>query len=161
MISTKDTRLIVEFELEGARSWALRHDVPLDWLPSELEVRLVLTQPRTGQRFYFKARFPDYKELPPEWTLCDESWQSSNAKSLFPRPKEPATPASIFIGSGEGAVICAPFNRLAFSRHGGPHGDWSLAQWQTAAGGHIRATTVGDMLQALRLFMNRTEGRMQ
>jgi len=50
---------------------------------------------------------------------------------------------------------------LAYGLHAGPHKDWSdLAQWQAYAPGNVRATTIGEMLNVIRMHFLATNGRM-
>ena len=57
--------------------------------------------------------------------------------------------------------MCAPFNRLAYGAHEGPHSDWgSLAQWMTAGEGYVHAVKLGDMLSAILRDFRLSSGRM-
>jgi hypothetical protein len=59
------------------------------------------------------------------------------------------------------AVICAPWNRLAFQAHGGIHGDWtSTVDWKTTATQYTQAHTIGDMLSTLHLHLRASPGRV-
>jgi hypothetical protein len=59
------------------------------------------------------------------------------------------------------AVICAPFNRLAYTDHAGPHGDWGGPQnWLNAGASQVHAETIGDMLQAIYRDFSVTRERM-
>jgi hypothetical protein len=95
------------------------------------------------------------------WQMCDENWAPSDLTHHFPSPTTIPGKSPLFIKHGIKPVICAPFSRLAHSEHKGPHSDWGgLAQWQTAAPTYIQAITVGDMLQAFRVFIKHSDGRM-
>jgi hypothetical protein len=65
---------------------------------------------------------------------------------------------SIFHGSG---VICAPFNRLAYGEHGGPHGDWGGPLSWLNVRGHVRATALADMLALIIAHLNYSPGWKQ
>jgi hypothetical protein len=156
MIPRDQTTLIVEDELKGAQAWAGRYAVPLDWIPDSLELRAVLTQPVTTEKFYLRGHFDDYRELPPEWQFCDESWSPAATPRNYPRPETPPI-GSVFHTN---PVVCAPFNRLAYSAHGGPHGDWGITQWHSLPQAQVKAATIGDMLAVFLLHISYTKGRM-
>src|SRR5690606_221291 len=101
--------------------------------------------------------FDNYRAVAPAWTFTDSGWVAPPAQQLFPRPSI-GPGASIFHSN---AVICVPFNRLAFAQHGGPHGDWGTpANWIEAGNGYVHAETVGDMLQVIWRDFTPTSGRM-
>jgi hypothetical protein len=161
MIPSADTLIIVEDELEGARRWAERHVVPLAWFPEHLELRVNLRQPETLEPFFLRARFDDYRAIPPQWAFTDTAWEISASALVFPKPTPTPHGSSIFLMGPGGAVICVPFNRLAYAEHRGPHGDWGgPSNWLNAGASHIRAETIGDMLQAIRRDFMHTRGRM-
>jgi hypothetical protein len=55
--------------------------------------------------------------------------------------------------------ICAPWNRLAYAVHGGPHNDWgTTTDWKQAAATSTQAHTLPDMLSALRLHLQYSPG---
>lgn len=159
MVSRQTTVLIVEEELAGAQAWSERRAVPLTWVPELLEVRATFAQPGTGELFYLRGRFDDYRVLPPAWTFTDAAWSAEPAPQLFPRPMSGPYGASMFHGN---AVICAPFNRLAYVEHKGPHSDWGgPASWLTAgAADQVKAHVLGDMLHLILRDMVHSSGRM-
>ncbi len=151
----------LEAELGGARAWAVRHDLELIWCAPERLLRVVLLQTETKQPFYLQAQCDDYKALPPAWDWRDENWAGAPATHLSPNSQSTPFGGSMFIERQGRAIICAPFNRLAYGTHNGPHSDWGdPAQWLTAGGAHVRATTLGDMLQAILRDFRFTTGRM-
>jgi hypothetical protein len=163
VIPTDDTIIVVESELEGVMAWSTRQAVPVEWLPEALELRATFTQPGTNDRFFVRGRFQDYKELPPLFTFTGEDWVTEG-NIYFPKPMLAPTPwggASMFIQHAGRAVICAPFNRLAFAQLQGPHPDWGHPeQWQTAAPQHVHAVEIADMLQVVARDITHTHGRM-
>jgi hypothetical protein len=163
VIPKSDTLDIAAFELCGAHAWGGRNGVPIEWKIETLELRVTFTQPHTQQKFFLRGLFDDYKELPPALTFCTPDWECGDDRSHFPKPQQGGRfGASIFINHRGRPVICVPFNRLAYSQNGGPHGDWGdPAQWQTAAAGQAHATTIGDMLQLIFRDLNLTNGRME
>jgi hypothetical protein len=164
MIPAADTRLILEDEIQGAGRWAQRHCIDLVWLPDQLELRVILVQLGTKELFYLVGRFQNYRALPPIWACMSKAYEGGvNEPRNFPKPLPGSRfGSSIFIEHAGGSVICAPFNRLAYQESGGPHADWGAsAAWLTAGGTYVRATTVGDMLQAIHRDFRLTQGRMR
>lgn len=176
-VPADETRIIIESEVCGAQAWAERRGIGFTWVLETLELRVVLAQLAPWERFFLRGRFPGYRALAPEWTFSDENW--AQAGRLCDAPQATATPfgASIFISFQNPAlsipnhaVICVPFNRLAYTDGSGPHADWGgPAQWMEvgrqpqapgAAPGPVRAETVGDMLQVIYRDFIRTTGRM-
>lgn len=150
--------LVEGVELEPARQWSRRAGVELTWNADALEIRAVFTQRATGEDFHLLGRLDGYKALPPAWTFCDERWGTSNAKRNYPAAASMPGIGSIFHPN---PVICAPFNRLAYSAHGGPHGDWGgPEQWLKAAPTSAHADTLADMLALIGRDMNHSSGRM-
>jgi len=148
----------VEFELEQATPWITRRGLAVDWEPSELRLRTVLAQSGTEEQFFLQGTFDSYKELPPVWEFYDSDWQCSREKRLYPANSPCPFRSSIFHGN---PVICAPFNRLAYKQLGGPHGNWGGPDnWRHVEGSHLKATTVGGMLQHIRRHLRPTRGRM-
>lgn len=161
MIPAEHTRIFVEQELEGARSWAERHDVRLEWFPDRLMLRATLAQPETNSAFLLRGAFGEYRALPPEWTFTNESGETAGRPADFPKGVQTQFGASIFIMHNQTAVICVPFNRLAYTDRGGPHGDWGgPSNWQNAGPSQIHADTIGDMLQAIHRDFLHTRERM-
>ena len=112
-------------ELEGALRWAARHDIDVSTeLLAERILRVVLVQEQSRRRFFLQGKFDQYKALPPEWDWRDENWLNDGSRSLSPQPESTPFGNSMFIVYQDKAIICAPFNRLAFRHHGGPHRNW-------------------------------------
>jgi len=150
---------LVEEELLGCKAWAERNGVALDWLSPELVLRVTLIQPASSEKFYLAGEFGGYKALPPAWEFYDAEWKECGLKHLYPAAAGPPGKGSIFHTK---PVICAPFNRLAYKEHGGPHEDWGGAsQWLNAGKNYIQAHTIGDMLAAVVRDLAYGSGRMQ
>lgn len=168
MIPANETRIMIEPEIRGALAWADRREIASAWNPESLEMRTVLRQPGDLAEFFLRGRFDRYPFMAPEWTFSDAIWARAGQLVDFPKPiTNPAPPtASIFLAFGNGGVICAPFNRLAYKSCAGPHGDWGgPEQWfeasaKTSAQKQVRADTVGDMLQVIYRDFLLTRGRM-
>ena len=67
----------------------------------------------------------------------------------------------MFIKHHGRGLICAPFNRLAYGIHNGPHSGWgNPAQWMTAGEGNVHAVRIGDMLNSILRDFRFSKGRM-
>lgn len=122
-------------ENAAARGWQLK---ALD------AVLFHLTLPaKDRSEFYLLVDCNGYPVQPPAWDWCDAAATRTDRSADKPR------------GSGflhNSGVICAPWNRLAYKTVDprGPHGDWSIGDWQKnsyTAG----CTTLAHM--ALRIFI--------
>lgn len=153
------TSNLVEHEMQAVYAWAERHKVQLNWNPLTLHLQVRFVQPETEDHFFLLGSFEGYREEPPSWIFSDSSWTQSNVRCNYPLPSiKGPWGSSVFHSSG---LICAPFNRLAYAAHQGPHRDWgSLAGWLHAGAGRVKATTIGDMLQVIRRDFLLTRGRM-
>ena len=161
MIPAEHTRVIVQHELEGALSWAERHGVGIEWLPDDLWLHVTLSQPETSQPFFLRGKLNEYRGLPPEWTFSDARWETSGRPIDFPEGVQGRFGAPMFIMHNQIAVICAPFNRLAYSELAGPHQDWGgAANWLNAGASQVHADTIGDMLQAMYRDFSLSRSRM-
>ena len=160
MIPRATTFALVEHELAPALQWAERRSIELTWHPEILEVRAVLTQRATGEKYFLAGQLDGYRAVPPAWEFRDAQWSDSRNKRNYPR-------AAVIPGVGNSSmfhpnpVICAAFNRLAYQQNGGPHGDWGgPEQWLHAGAGYVQAHTLGDMLAAIARDLAYSEGRM-
>jgi len=150
--------LVEQEELEPARQWARRAGVELTWDAEALQLRAVLTQRATGERFFLLGCLDGYKAVPPAWEFRDQAWEVAGAKRNYPAAASIPGIGSIFHAK---PVICAPFNRLAYQILGGPHGDWGgPEQWLKAAPSSAHADTLADMLALIARDMNHSNGRM-
>jgi hypothetical protein len=161
MVPAEETRIIIESEFVGAQAWAGRHGLSLTWLSEDLELRLPLIQAVTQTEFYLRGHFDNYRAVAPEWTFTDPAWKEVGRLCDAPKPAPTQFGASIFIQHVNRAVICVPFNRLAYSENTGPHKDWGAAsKWMEAAPQFVQAVTMGDMLQVICRDFFVTRGRM-
>jgi hypothetical protein len=153
------TLIYLDDELPAAFKWAQRHATPILWIKEELELRVTLNQPQTDQLFYLRGQFDVYRELSPAWTFSNSTWITAGSRTFFPAPIASPYGASIFHTNG---VICAPFNRLAYSKYSGPHSDWGGPEsWLTAGRpNEVKAHCVADMLAVIDQHFRYTQGRM-
>ena len=166
MIPLAATDAAIADELPGAMAWATRRQIVMDTRSIPVRtLRLVLVQPDTNEKFYLQGTFEDYRAHPPLWQWFDASWSSTDALHLSPQDagnRPAALGGSMFINHNGKGLICAPFNRLAYGAHEGPHSDWgSLAQWMTAGEGYVHAVKLGDMLSSILRDFRLSSGRMQ
>lgn len=148
-------------ELDGALAWAKRNDLELIWNSAERILRVTLVQAKTQELFFLQGQLDNYKAVPPIWDWRDGAWSNPSILAVSPKPGTTPFGSPMFIRHNNKAIICAPFNLLAFGTHGGPHSNWGdPAQWMTAGGNYVRATTIGDMLQAILRDFQFMNGRM-
>jgi hypothetical protein len=146
-------RATVEAELAGARAWATRHDWTMHWIPEDLVVRAATYHNPVHRLVEVVAICDSYRALPPAWRFVRPGSDESGGK-WFPS----AGPGSIFHGN---EVICAPWNRLAYKVHGGPHDDWNEpAAWLQVTGGITLAHTIADILAIIDSHLRQSPGMM-
>jgi hypothetical protein len=150
--------LVESDELPAAFAWAQAAGVDLSWDRETLQLRAVFRQRATNDKFYLQGTIDGYKALPPVWNFFDSTWQRTGRKFFPAAATLPGGMSSIFLTN---PVICAPFNRLAFQQHGGPHADWGgPEQWLRAGAGYVHADTLADMLAVIARDINYSNGRM-
>lgn len=159
MLPRDVTVAIIEEELSAAMVWAAANGVKLSWHPRLLQVRATLRQRSTGELFYLRGRMEGYRVVPPAWDFGDKKWHSADVKQNYPQPAQvPGVSSSIFHTQ---PVICAPFNRLAYKDHGGPHSDWGGPErWLDVNRTLVRAETLADMLDVVHRDLLYSPGRL-
>ena len=161
MLPDRVTAAALASELEVACAWAEREQVQLDCSLPEKLLRAVLVRDDSPERFYLQGRFDGYKALPPIWEWCDANWANAGDRRLSPNAVPTSHGSSMFLDHRGTAVICAPFNRLAYAANDGPHRDWGeLTHWMTVRRGVVYAVEVGDMLHTIARDFRYTSGRM-
>jgi hypothetical protein len=148
-------------DLPGVQAWAERGEHDLTWNEEELRLRVSLKGP-DAEAYLLEGSFEDFPTLPPSWRFLDPRSGERIGAPAYPCSAEPSPRGTALIinGGGEGVVICAHFNRLAFSEEGGVHGDWGpLANWQNQSGGYTYANTIADMLARIALEVSDSSGR--
>jgi hypothetical protein len=156
-------RAIAELELDAARAWAARHRATLTWIAETLELRATFMQPigDLEETFFLRGSFDGYREVPPIWVFTDETWGAMSRPVDSPQAAPPGGRSSMFISHNGRAVICAPFNRLAYAAKEGPHQDWGGPElWLSAGPNLVHAATIGDMLQAIHRDLVFAVGRL-
>jgi hypothetical protein len=150
-------------DLPGAEAWAERAGHDLVWDEEELSLRVGLEGP-DAEAYLLEGSFEDFPTLPPSWRFLDPRSAERIGAPAYPCSAEPSPRGTALIinGGSEGVVICAHFNRLAFSEEGGVHGDWGpLANWQNQSGAYTYANTIADMLARIALEVSDSSGRKE
>lgn len=156
------TEAVMAAELPAITAWATRHHWDLTYDGTAMKGRAVVMHPHVEDQvvtFWFDVEgFPNIQ--PPAWWCGGDGQAVSVDKADYPRPRQNPPPpiGSIFLPN---PVICAPWNRLAYAVHGGPHGvtDWpALSGWKTNGPGYTQANTIADMLSALDLHLQYSDG---
>jgi hypothetical protein len=151
-------RAVIETEMVAVAAWAARSGwevrIDIDGAVEDPVLQARTVHPVTRAPIVFHAELQDYPVLPPAWTCRDAD--GAVTAVAFPRPgTRPGVNGSIFHGA---MVICAPWNRLAYAAHGGPHGDWTdLTAWKTV-GGVTQAHTLADMLASIGVHLSASPG---
>jgi len=145
----------VQEELAGIEGYASRHGWTVSWDPETLRLSFEGKHPNDSTPLRVVASVDGYKALPPIWTIEDPTGGSAK-QPFFPKPGTDAgVRQSMFIDKN---VICAPFNRLAYKQHGGPHGDWGGPECWLDVKGHIRGTTLASMFASILSHLKASPG---
>jgi hypothetical protein len=156
MTVPKDVTIaVVEDELVAADAYAHRHGWTLTWLKDELVLFLDGRHPADQSLMRWRSDVAGYRALPPAWS-CFRQDEHGAVSPRFPKDGPlPGDTSSIFHSSG---VICAPFNRLAFKEHSGPHADWGgPADWLSVRG-KVRATVLAEMIAQIVVHLKYSPG---
>lgn len=149
-------------ELTAVEAWVDRRGCRFEYEPEVLRLRLWLTA-TNNEPYLLEGLFEDYPTLPPTWRFVHPDTAEHVGRPAYPVPPDPYPWGSPLIIEGglEGVVICAHFNRLAFSEEGGPHGDWGpLANWRNPnSTSYTYADTIADMLARIALETEASSGR--
>lgn len=144
-------------EMPAAMAWAARRGLQLVYDPVELTVSLALRGPADAdgevEAYLLHGSFDGYRLLPPIWKFMHPITGADVGLCAYPRP----TGASVLHSGG---LICAHWSRMAYSQHGGPHGNWGApTAWQQPVEGTV-ALTIPDMLDRLGREVQDSRGRM-
>lgn len=150
MVPASVTQAVVTQERPAVTAWAERHHWSVTIAQDGTHLDAATVHPVTDTLIVFHAELDGYPAIPPAWTCRDADGNVTLA--TFPVPgQRPAVPGSIFHPNH---LICAPWNRLAYGSHSGPHSDWAdLSAWKTIGGGVTQAHTLADMLNCLTLHL--------
>jgi hypothetical protein len=151
MIPAVVTAAAVDAEFPAVTAWAARRP---GWAVRYDATTLILQadtiHPLTSQPIAIAAELTGYRAVPPAWTI-------TGTDGTFPAGGQvPGVPGSIFHPN---RLICAPWNRLAYGEHGGPHADWGgQTNWTDAGTGNTKADTLADMLSQIALHLAGSPG---
>ena len=149
------TRVAAEAEIASATAWATRHGWTLQWNPDALILNATTKHPAAERLVEVIAHLDDYRALPPAWRFVTPGTDES-PRSAWPSAGElPGVSGSIFHTE---PCVCAPWNRLAYKVHGGPHEDWTMTAWLTVGGGSSKADHLADMLDQLHQHLRVSPG---
>ncbi len=150
------TQAVIVEQSPAITAWATRHDWDIDIDLAGLRLDARTTHPALpGTTVHFCAELDSFTALPPAWTCLDPD--DVVGSSAYPAPPQGANPlgASIFHPQ---PCICAPWNRLAYAVNSGPHSDWALTSWKTAAPGNSHAIQLPEMLSQLHIHLLQSPG---
>jgi hypothetical protein len=156
VIAAVVTRELVAEELPAVLAWVARHPGwAADYDEAGLRLNVRTPHPAVETGLTVAVELDGYPALPPVWRFVAES--PGAAVAPFPQPGTSShVTGSIFHPH---RLICAPWNRLAYSEQGGVHADWGgLAQWRDAAVGYTKADTLADMLSQVHLHLSVSPG---
>src|ERR1039458_387603 len=154
MVPPAVTRALLERELPAIQAWAGRWGWSVTIDRDSLRLEAQSSHPKDRLPVKLVGTFDGYAVIPPAWTFVNPYTGQCEGEA-FPSAGE----QSIFHTN---LVICAPWNRLAYTIHGGPHSDWGeLTGWQQDRSGSTRATTIADMLSQVDVHLRRSPGRMK
>ena len=156
MAVPKDVTIaVVEEEFPPADAYARRHGWTLTWLKDELVLLADGKHPADQRPLRLRGDLAGYRAVPPAWS-CFQQEEKGDFRPRFPRGGNlPGGIGSIFHSAG---VLCAPFNRLAFKEHSGPHDNWGgPADWLKVSG-TVRATVLAEMIAQFLVHLNYSPG---
>ncbi len=113
------------------------------------------THPVTDVPVRIIANLKGYRAIPPGWTFG----APSGATAAAPFPERNTTTRGVGSIFHPSRIICAPWNRLAYAEHNGPHADWGgLANWTSAGAGITKADTLADMVDQIFWHLSLSRG---
>ena len=155
------SRALLAAEVPAIAAWAQRSGWHVEVKVSDLSLAAEAPHPASKQTLHLRGRFDQYDYLPPRWACVDREGKESGWTVPAPGPVPNGSGGvvpSVFIGHGAHGVICAPFNRNAYAEHGGPHPDWKgPAAWKSVVG-HVRALSIAEMLDVIRMHLLHSPG---
>jgi hypothetical protein len=143
-------------EIGPALAWANRNDWYVSYDSESLLLVCCLTHAADGGPLKLVAELSDYRALPPIWRFVDPS-TNEPTPDAFPQGQPILGQSSIFHPQG---LICAPWSRLAYAEHQGPHNDWGgPGNWLAAPGGPF-PTTLAEMLAMIDTHLSVSPRRL-
>lgn len=159
VVPSEVTRAVLDVEGPAAEAWARRHGWHVAIDRGRLALMATVAHPVDESLLLLVADLNGYRAIPPAWRFVDPLTGQSTAAAFPSAGTGPAAgKGSIFHSN---AVICAPWNRLAYKSEGGPHDDWQeTTNWLNASGDVTRAATIAEMLSAVDIHLRTSPGRL-
>lgn len=151
-IPAKFTRAALEEELPSAENlchrlgWVIKPDLDAETLD------ILIPNKKWQKDLLLVGDFHGYRQVPPAWRFLNP--QTRQDDPVF-RPAGGPLPVGGKSLIFHADCICAPFNRLAYSDNGGPHGNWGGPEsWLTFVDpANVRAVNLAEMLQVFRIHL--------
>ena len=145
-------RAHVEVELTEVQEWAARRGWALAWHPDRLLLEVSMRSAVDADVYELEVSLDDYRAKPPAFELKRTATGERGTHRCYPK-------------GGLGyfhpqPVLCAPWNRKAYSALGGPHSDWAMAQWATYRPNHSHLGDILALIQELLDDRSSYQGRM-
>jgi hypothetical protein len=154
MVPRDVTIATVEAELPAMRAYADRHSWAIDWRPDSLLLLADGAHP-DGSPLRLHADVEGYRAQPPAWRVIPPAAETPDPYRF---PQAGTLPGGIGSICHSSKVFCAPFNRLAYKVHSGPHDDWGGPTAWLNVRGQVRATTLADMLATIVSHLHHSPG---
>lgn len=154
LVAHSVTLAAVESEIGPMIAYGLRHGWDVTWVPEDLKVICRGRHPADESPACLVAEVGEYRAMPPAWRTYNAKDPAPGALKCPAVGPMPEGIASLF-GPG---VICAPFNRLAYKDHGGPHQEWGGPAAWLSVRNTVHAITLGDMLAVITGHLHTSPG---
>jgi hypothetical protein len=158
MVPIETTIAVVEEEMVPLAATAARRGWVVAWQPDLLKVIAEGPHPADHKPVRLQADVTDYRSVPPAWTFLppNPSQGEPSQRPIFPKPGQlPGEIGSIFHSN---RLICAPFSRLAYNQHGGPHGDWGGPSSWLNVKGYVQAVNLAEMFALIWAHLRYSPG---
>ena len=152
LLPARASRAAVEAELPAVEAWAARHGWVIAHDLDGLRLRAATYHRPVRRLVEVIGDVTGYPAVPPAWYFVAIGTDETT-KPHFPAPG----PTSIFHSN---PVICAPWNRLAYTEHGGPHSDWSGPAAWLQVRNQTTAHRLADMLAVIDANLRASPGMM-
>jgi hypothetical protein len=158
MVPLETTIAVVEDELAALSAFAERRGWRVTWQEQSLKILAEGPHPADQSAVRIQADVTDYRSVPPAWTFLGLPLQSVEPPKPAPFPKADTLPGGVGSIFHPNRLICAPFNRLAYSQHNGPHDNWGGPTGWMKVTGHARADKLADMLAVILAHLRYSPG---
>lgn len=135
------------------QAYAARHGWQVTWRPDDLVIIAEGKHPADGSPACLHGDLAGYRAQPPAWRWT--TGEPHHTTVIAIPGQLPGGISSMFHDNG---TICAPFNRLAYKEHNGPHNDWGGPLAWLSVRGQVSATVLGEMLAQIVLHLKYSPG---